>query len=164
MALKDNEVFLRLKEKSDAYFEEKQRAEKEKSEIIEKGGWENNPELDVWYERLKEHEKTRLPGGTVRALFFWREAAREGREEIVMNDFLWDDDVKDFADTMKSAGIESLVTIDRSTGLMGNLHALAENGYEPEGLCLVEMKDFRGEARKAQGIRLVLRKQDGKRG
>ena len=62
-------------------------------------------------------------------------------------------------DTLRKAGIESLVVTNQSTGLMRNLHDFAAEGCTMLGLCTITKKDNRwGEETEDQimGIRFRL--------
>ena len=75
--------------------------------------------------------------GAFKAYRAWAASVSRGNEEPELDDFLWDQEVSDFVDTLRKAGIESFTITDRSTALMGNLHALAAEGGTIEGLCMV---------------------------
>ena len=77
-----------------------------------------------------------------------------------MDDYTWEGtETHDFIDTLRKAGITSLVTTNQSTGLMRNLHDFAAEGCEMLGLCTITRKDNRwgGDTEeKVMGIRFRL--------
>ena len=75
--------------------------------------------------------------GACKAYRAWAASVSRGNEEPELDDFLWEREVSDFVDTLRKARIESFTITDRSTALMGNLHALAAEGCTMEGLCTV---------------------------
>ena len=77
----------------------------------------------------------------------------------LMDDFTWDRDRHDFIDTLRKAGIQTLVVTNQSTGLMEDLHGYAAEGCTMLGLCTITKKDTRwGEEKEEQimGIRFQL--------
>ena len=85
---------------------------------------------------------------------YWTWWYSRSKEEIVEDGHLWGRDVHDFIQTMKEAKVESFVTIDRSTGLMENLHGFAAEGCTIDALCIVKAdNEFDSDK---QGIRIKL--------
>ena len=92
----------------------------------------------------------RFADGTLKAYQAWYYSACQG--EIVW-DNLWEKEVHDFVATMREAGVKSIIYTEKSTALMGNLHAFVSEGCEISGLVRIE----KGEgiwASKTQGIRI----------
>ena len=72
--------------------------------------------------------------GTYKALWAYRHSIERGTDEFEMSDFLWKNEVKDFVETLRKAGIRSFVYTNTSTATMMVLHLLVENGCRMEGL------------------------------
>ena len=58
-------------------------------------------------------------------------------DELEMDDFLWDKEVADFIEALRSAGIDTFVYTNQSTAVMENLHAFAAEGCTMTGLCTI---------------------------
>lgn len=85
-------------------------------------------------ERIEQGEK--FTEGQLEAYWTWFYS--RNREEIVEDGHLWCRDVHDFIQTMREAGVESFVTTDQSTGLMGNLHGFVDEGCIINSVCMVK--------------------------
>ena len=73
-----------------------------------------------------------------------------------MDDFLWDKEVGDFIEALRSAGIETFVYTNQSTAVMENLHSFAAQGCTLEGLCTITRQESRWgdeEPTEVMGIR-----------
>ena len=150
---------------NNAYFEnlkkighdwEAARAERQarKQPIIDTYGWESE-ELKAWYD---EKNKMVYPvaAGACKAYRAWRYSETD---EVIMDDFTWERERHDFIDTLRKAGIETLVVTNQSTGLMEDLHGYAAEGCTMLGLCTITKKSRRfGEETEEQimGIRFQL--------
>ena len=75
-------------------------------------------------------------------------------EEFEFNDFTWETETKDFIDTLRKAGIETMIITNASTALLENLHAYAAEGCTIEGLCTVKKKTIWGTEEETPGIKL----------
>ena len=76
-----------------------------------------------------------------------------------MDDFLWDKEVRDFVEALRSAGLETFVYTNQSTAVMENLHAFAAEGCTMMGLCTITRQETRWgeeEPYEVQGIRFSL--------
>lgn len=136
-------------------FEQKHEAHKAlKQGIIDEKGWDSE-ELKAWY---KEEEQFQYPisAGACKAYRAWRYSETD---EVIMDDFTWDRERHDFIDTLRKAGIQTLVVTNQSTGLMEDLHGYAAEGCTMLGLCTIAKKETRwGEKKEEQimGIRFQL--------
>ncbi|HUM61193.1 MAG TPA: hypothetical protein PLA31_07110 [Clostridia bacterium] len=137
-------------------FETRHEAHKKlKQEIIDTKGWDSK-ELEAWYRAEEEEYKYPISQGACKAYRAWRYSETD---EVIMDDFTWDRERHDFIDTLRNAGISTLVVTNQSTGLMRNLHDFAAEGCEMLGLCTITKKDNRwGEEteEKIMGIRFRL--------
>ena len=76
-----------------------------------------------------------------------------------MDDFLWDKEVADFIEALRSAGIGTFVYTNQSTAVMENLHAFAAQGCTMTGLCTITRQETRWgneEPTEVMGIRFSL--------
>ena len=156
--LSQNNTYFEELRKLGYEFEEQRRAhEAKKEEIIEKYGWESD-ELKAWYEE-KAAMKFPIESGAMKAHWAWVRSLEHGNEELEMNDFLWEKEVKDFVDALRKAGFKSFIYTNTSTAVMENLHQLAAEGCTMIGLCTIErMEDRWGKEEKVsiQGIRFEI--------
>ena len=121
--------------------------EKRKKEIIETLGWES-PELEAWY---AEEEQMKFPfsSGANKAYRAWRYSDGDGDGdgyEVEMADFCWEGEYADFIDTLRKAGIHTMVVTNKSTGLMEDIHNYIAQGCTLEGPCtIIRKKESVGE-------------------
>ena len=128
-----------------------------KERIIEAYGWES-AELKAWYE---EDAAAKFPfkQGACKAYRAWATSISRQEDELEMDDFLWDKEVSDFVETLRSAGIETFVYTNQSTAVMENLHAFAAAGCKLEGLCTITRHENRWgkeEPYEVNGVRFSL--------
>jgi hypothetical protein len=127
-----------------------------KQQIIDTKGWDSE-ELKAWYEEEENDFRYPISAGACKAFRAWRYSETD---EVIMEDFTWEgQETHDFIDTLRKAGIQSLVVTNQSTGLMRNLHDFAAEGYTMQGLCTIIRKENRwGEETEEQimGIRFSL--------
>ena len=149
--------------KNNAYFEEldrigrdwtkKHEAHKElKKQIIDTKGWDSE-ELKAWYAEEENDFQYPISTGACKAYRAWRYSETD---EVIMDDFTWERERHDFIDTLRKAGIQTLVVTNQSTGLMEDLHGYAAEGCTMLGLCTITKKSNRwGEETEEQimGIR-----------
>ena len=157
-----------MKSANNAYFEnlkkighdwEAARVERQarKQQIINTYGWESD-ELKAWYE---EDAAAKFPfeSGTTKAYRAWAQSLARKEDEVEMDDHLWDREVADFIEALRSAGITSFVYTNQSTAVMENLHAFAAQGCTMTGLCTIIRKENRWgeeELTEIKGIRFCL--------
>ena len=84
-----------------------------------------------------EDRNREYPGGAWKAYWAWRNCLQYGSEEYELGDHLWSNEVKDFVETVKAAGITSFLVTGQSTALMRNLFELSANGCEMGALCMI---------------------------
>ena len=153
---------------SNTYFEnlkrighewEAARAERKarKQKIIDTLGWDSD-ELKAWYE---EDAAAKFPfeSGVSKAYRAWAQSLSRKEDELEMDDFLWEKEVGDFVEALRSAGITSFIYTNQSTAVMENLHQLAAAGCSMEGLCTITRHETRWgdeEPTEVMGIRFNL--------
>ena len=80
-------------------------------------------------------------------------------DEIEMDDFLWEREVKDFVKALKEAGFKSFIYTNQSTAVMENLHDFVKAGCTMTGLTTIKRTERRfGEDREEEilGIHFTL--------
>ena len=128
-----------------------------KQRIIDTLGWDSD-ELKAWYE---EDAAAKFPfeSGVSKAYRAWAQSLSRKEDEVEMDDFLWDKEVADFIEALRSAGIETFVYTNQSTAVMENLHAFAAQGCTMMGLCTITRQETRWgdeEPVEIMGIRFSL--------
>lgn len=95
---------------------------------------------DDFLKWLETHQQPQSPvtSGTAKA---WRMWYWEERDELNLDDGLWETEVKDFVDTLRNAGIKTFTVTNNSTILMENMHWFEQNGCRLTGLCKVVQMD-----------------------
>ena len=151
---KENAFFSELEATARAYEEKHEAHKKLKAQIIDEKGWDSE-ELKAWYKAEEEEFKYPISQGACKAFRAWKYSETD---EVIMDDFTWERERHDFIDTLRKAGVKSLVVTNQSTGLMEDLHGYAAEGCTMVGLCTVTKKeDWFGEGLDFRGSR-----EDGK--
>ena len=126
-----------------------------KQQIIDTLGWDSE-ELKAWYAEEENDFRYPISAGACKVFRAWRYS---DTDEVIMDDHCWDRERHDFIDTLRKAGIQSMVVTCQSTGLMEDLHGYDAEGCAMQGLCTITKKDNRwGEETEEQimGIRFSL--------
>lgn len=155
MLKKENAHFENLRKIGEAYETVRKAHEEKKQEILDTYGWESE-ELKAWYEEKKEMTYP-IPAGACKAYRAYMQSLEREADELEMDDFLWDREVKDFVETLKAAGIATFIYTNSSTALMDNMHQLAEEGCSMDGLVKVERKNLWREPEEVNGIRFTVK-------
>lgn len=153
----NNTYFENLKRLGHEHEERRAAHESRKQHIIDTYGWDSE-ELKTWYAE-KEAMKFPFEQGACKAYRAWAQSISRKEDELEMDDFLWDKEVKDFIDALRSAGIETFVYTNQSTAVMENLHAFAAQGCTMIGLCTITRQETRWgneDPTKIMGIRFQL--------
>lgn len=107
-----------------------------------------------YFEAMREQAVNgkEFPNGANKAYWAWYYSDCQGE---IVHDNLWEKEVHDFVSAMREAGVGSFIYTEKSTALMGNLHAFVNEGCTISNLVVIE----EGEgmwARKHEGIRIIL--------
>lgn len=154
MLKRENTHFEELLKIGEAYETIKKAHEEKKQTLIDTYGWDSD-ELKAWYEEKKEMTYP-IPQGACKAYRAWQQSLEREADEVEMDDFLWDREVKDFVETLRAAGIESFIFTNTSTALMDNMHQLTEEGCRMDGLVKVERKNLWREPEEVNGIHFTV--------
>ena len=157
MLNRENAFFENLKRLGHEYEAARVERQQRKQQIIDTLGWDS-PELKAWYE---EDAAAKFPfeQGACKAYRAWASSISRKEDELEMDDFLWDKEVADFVNTLRSAGIKTFVYTNQSTAVMENLHAFAAQGCTMTGLCTITRQETRWgdeEPVEIMGIRFSL--------
>ena len=138
MKIRKNTYFETMMKIAKAYENVRSEHEKKKDQIVETYGY-GSKELDTWYDEKTVIER-QLPytSGEYIALRSWWLSKEESFECVVISEFFLNkEDVKDFVNTMRKAGITEFLTVDSSTALMGNISWFTDCGCTISALCEV---------------------------
>ena len=154
---KENAFFLEMKRIGHEYEEARAERQARKKRIIDTQGWDS-AELKAWY---AEDEAAKFPysQGACKAYRAWASSLSRQEDELEMDDFLFEKEVRDFIEALRNAGIGSFVYSNQSTSVMQNLHAFAAEGCRLEGLCTIIRRETRWgdeEPTEVMGIRFTI--------
>ena len=139
--LKNNYCFNVMKRTSEMYEKMISAHEDKKESIIETYGWDSS-EVHEWYEKYDKIKKNfPFNGGQCKAYRAWCSSVRWNHEIFVLDEFLWDDEVDDFIQTLKEAEIKEFVYMNSSTAVMNNIHGFINGGYDFAGLYEIQNKN-----------------------
>ena len=153
----NNTDFENLKRVGHEYEAARVERKERKQHIIDTFGWDSE-ELKAWY---AEDSAAKFPceSGTAKAYRAWASSVSRQEDELEMDDFLWDKEVRDFLTALREAGIKSFVYTNQSTAVMENLHAFAAEGCTLAGLCTITRRETRWggeEPTEVMGVRFTL--------
>lgn len=139
MLKRTNAHFEKIRKQLEAYKEAKKTYEKQKQKLITTEGWESES-LNALCENKPEFP---ISQGACKAYHAWRESVECKKADLELDCALWDNEVADFVDCLRKAGIETFVYTDQGTLVMKNLHAFAKEGCHMEGLCAIKRTEHR---------------------
>lgn len=155
MLRRENTYFENMEKIGAAFETEKKAMEEKKETIIETYGFDSK-EWKAWKEESNSL-KYPIPSGAIKAYRAWETSLDREAEELELDDFLWEREVKDFVEALKRAEIESFILTNSSTALMDNLHQLTEEGCKMTGLVKTYRKNLWNEEESLNGIRFEVR-------
>ena len=151
--MKANKYFEELRGKADCYYETLKNLKDRKNEICSKNNWEG-PEVDKAFADIEAYEKhcplTRVTSVALRAWMY------SDSDELELNDFLWENEGKEFIDCLKSAGIHSFVYTNQSTAVMDNICQFVNAGAKMIGVVMIEKKSIFDHIDTIPGIRFQI--------
>lgn len=120
------------------YQEKKEAVRKQRSILFDE---EKYDEGTVLMKAFEEENKFPYSDGAMKAYWAYQNVNYRGSDCFEVEDLPWPKDMKDFAETLKEAGIDAIVVTDQSTGLMDGIYGLNENGWKMGSLKIVTRKD-----------------------
>lgn len=124
--MRKNEYFENMRTVGTAFGEARELRRQKREEMVNKGDWDGVKEWDK-YE--KEHFPYPYTAGQCDAFRAYDMNLRAGSKGFFeVKELPWENDTKDFVETMKAAGIQKFLVTDESTALMRVLFELSENG------------------------------------
>lgn len=89
--------------------------------------------MNTYFENLRTKQNPTI--GEIKAY-------RVYKNDFILEDFLWEKEVKDFVNTLREGGVKYFVYTSTSTALMSNFHSFIENGCKFIETCNVESSIF----------------------
>lgn len=157
--LKDNYCFNVMKKISEMYEKIISAHENKKESVIETYGWDS-PKTDEWYKKYDEIKKSfPFTGGQYKAYCAWCSSVRWCEDIIILDQYLWNEEMDDFIQTLKETGIKEFAYMNSSTAVMNNIHGFINGGYDFAGLYVIQNKDkYRDDV--VKGIRFKLKSEN----
>ena len=150
--MKDNKVFEEIRSKATEWDAIRTEHKKQEEAIIEAHGYCSD-ELQVW-KKANILPPFPITDGAMKAFRAWQANSENETSEFEFSDFTWERETHDFIETLRKAGIKTMVLTCSSTALIENLHAYAAEGCTIEGVATVTRNYRWGETKTLQGIRL----------
>ena len=127
-----------MRETAIAYNQAKAIREKDREAMIAADDWDGVKAFD-------EREKAEFPypftQGAVKALTAYDRSLKRGADAFEVEDLPWENELADFAATLRDAGIKEIVVTDQSTALMDGIYGLTALGCRMTGLRTVTRAD-----------------------
>ncbi|MGN1381325.1 MAG: hypothetical protein ACI4W2_00765 [Eubacterium sp.] len=144
----ENRIFEEMQEAGYAYQEAKDKRLEIRTELIKADKWD---EVRAFDEKEKAEHPFPFTKGAMKALQAYRNSRQRGSDAFEVEDMAWPDDTKDFVETLRKAGIMSIVVTEQSTGLMDGIYDLTACGCRMAGLKTVtRADDFRFGSREPE--------------
>ena len=116
---------------------------------------EMNEKIRNYFESLERNEKFSHGAGYAYRAYL-DTCNNSNSEELIVNDLPFEDDMSDFVETLRSAGLTTVLITDASTALLRNLHQLDELGCRFDGLCKATRNYAWGAPEEIPAIRIRL--------
>ena len=139
MLKKTNAHFEKIRKQLEAYEEAKKTYEKRKQKLISTEGWDSES-LNALCENKPEFP---ISQGACKAYYAWRQSIEYKKADLELDYALWDNEVADFVDCLRKAGIAFFIYTNQSSLVMQNLHAFAREGCCMEGICTIKRTECR---------------------
>jgi hypothetical protein len=120
------------------YQEKKEAVRKQRSKLFDEEKYDEGTALMKAFE---EENKFPYSDGAMKAYWAYQNVNYRGADCFEVEDLPWPKDMKEFAETLKEAGIDAIVVTDQSTGLMDGIYELSANGWKMGSLRIVTRKD-----------------------
>ena len=93
-----------------------------------------NEKIRNYFESLERNEKISHGAGYAYRAYL-DTCNNSNSEELIVNDLPFENDMSDFVETLRGAGLTTVLITDASTALLRNLHQLDELGCRFDGRC-----------------------------
>ena len=114
-----------------------------------------NEKIRNYFESLERNEKISHGAGYAYRAYL-DTCNNSNSEELIVNDLPFENDMSDFVETLRSAGLTTVLIADASTALLRNLHQLDELGCRFDGLCKATRNYAWGAPEEIPAIRIRL--------
>jgi hypothetical protein len=121
-----------------SYQEKKEAVKNKRSKLFDEEKYDEGTALVKAFE---EEHPFPYTDGAMKAYWAYQNMNYHGADCFEVEDLPWKKDMKDFAETLRDAGIDAIVITDQSTGLMDGIYGLCENGWKMGVLKTVTRKD-----------------------
>lgn len=148
-----NNFFNELEAKMAAWIEKRNTHESIKEIVAKENGWDSEA-MNAWKAEMEEIKAEQpYTKGECKAYRVWKYGGGTDTD-VILDDYVWDDEVHDFIDALRAADIETITIIDSSTALMRTMHGFANEGCELIGLCTIPHPTFREDVK--QGVKFKI--------
>ena len=136
-----NDYFQNMLHQLEEFYDKLNKAEEEKDDAVARFG--DSDEVDIYFEKCKEVRAQKpYSDGQLQALHL---VERSNGDELVLNDFVWEDDIHDFIQTLRDGGVKEFVLANKSTSLMVDIHGFVNEGCTLSGLYKATKKGYFGD-------------------
>lgn len=150
----ENAYFAIIEKERRAYENRKVEHQLKKVKIADTYGWESL-EMKAWYEE-EDAMECPIKDGENMAYMAYKKSQIQNSSEFELEDCVWEQDLEDFLEALRKAGIPEFAYTNQGPAAVLNIHAFVEAGCTFEGLCKVtRMKDRCGKEKETEcpGIR-----------
>ena len=150
----ENAYFAGIEKKRRAYENRRVEHQLKKVKIADTYGWESL-EMKAWYEEEDAMESP-INDGENNAYTAYKRSLTRNSSEFEVDDCIMGQDVEDFLEALRKAGIPEFAYTNQGTAAILNIHAFVDAGCTYEGLCKVtRMEDRCGKERMTEypGVR-----------
>lgn len=118
---------------------------------------QRNPEENTMNEKIRNYFESleNLSNGADYAYRAYLDTCTDS-EELLVRDLPFEGDMEDFVETLRNAGLTTVLIADASTALLRNLHQLEELGCHFDSLCKAKYDCAWGTPEEIPAIRIRL--------
>ena len=135
----ENAYFAGIEKKRRAYENRRVEHQLKKVKIADTYGWESL-EMKAWYEEEDAMESP-IKDGENKACMAYKKSRIHSSSELELDDCIMGQDVEDFLEALRKAGIPEFAYTNQGSAAILNIHAFVEAGCTFEGLCKVTRRE-----------------------